>query len=107
MESTEIINQDGETSRVWSICKKPTPNGNMIITPLIEPNTAQSVEAELKYWIRDCNSLGMRTGQCSEEIEVYAQQVDSYEQRNFDTYSPAWEKVNLVRSFRFDSCHFA
>jgi len=96
MESTEIINQDGETSRVWSICKKPTPNGNMIITPLIEPNTAQSVEAELKYWIRDCNSLGMRTGQCSEEIEVYAQQVDSYEQRNFDTYSPAWEKIGTI-----------
>ena len=93
MDSNTIINQDGDTLRTWSICKKPTPNGNWIISPYIGVNSANAAEAELTYWIRDCKSLGRVNGQCAEEIEVYAQVVDAYEQRDFDTYSPAWEKV--------------
>ena len=91
MESTGF-NQYGDSLRVWSICKKPSAVGNMIVSPFVNSGRAMSVEAELQYWIRECHTLG-RYRQCSEEIEIYVQQVDSFTQRDDNADSTAWQKV--------------
>lgn len=90
------LNQDAETLRALTICKKPDPSGNMVISPFVDVSNAASVKAEIKYYNRECTSLDLRGKKCKKEVEVYAQYVDSYLGRDASGTSPEWDKIGII-----------
>ncbi|XP_034060388.1 ephrin type-A receptor 7 isoform X4 [Gymnodraco acuticeps] len=64
--------------RTYQVCKVMEPNqNNWLRTNWIEKGTAQRIFVELKFTLRDCNSLPGVVGTCKETFNLYYQETDS------------------------------
>ena len=46
------IDADQNTIRVLTLCKKPNPEGNLVISPFIPTGGAAQVQVEINYYMR-------------------------------------------------------
>ncbi|XP_014832628.1 PREDICTED: ephrin type-A receptor 7-like isoform X1 [Poecilia mexicana] len=64
--------------RTYQVCKVMEPNqNNWLRTNWIEKGDAQRIFVELKFTLRDCNSLPGVVGACKETFNLYYQETDS------------------------------
>ncbi|XP_077366191.1 ephrin type-A receptor 7 isoform X1 [Festucalex cinctus] len=64
--------------RTYQVCKVMDPNqNNWLRTNWIEKGNAQRIFVELKFTLRDCNSLPGMVGTCKETFNLYYQETDS------------------------------
>ncbi|XP_074541804.1 ephrin type-A receptor 7 isoform X2 [Halichoeres trimaculatus] len=64
--------------RTYQVCQVMEPNqNNWLRTNWIEKGTAQRIFVELKFTLRDCNSLPGVVGTCKETFNLYYQETDS------------------------------
>ncbi|XP_037100004.1 ephrin type-A receptor 7 isoform X4 [Syngnathus acus] len=64
--------------RTYQVCKVMEPNqNNWLRTNWIEKGNAQRIFVELKFTLRDCNSLPGMVGTCKETFNLYYQETDS------------------------------
>uniref|UniRef100_A0A8C5I829 Ephrin type-A receptor 7 n=1 Tax=Gouania willdenowi TaxID=441366 RepID=A0A8C5I829_GOUWI len=64
--------------RTYQVCQVMEPNqNNWLRTNWIEKGDAQRIFVELKFTLRDCNSLPGVVGTCKETFNLYYQETDS------------------------------
>ncbi|XP_070842890.1 ephrin type-A receptor 7 isoform X4 [Chaetodon trifascialis] len=64
--------------RTYQVCQVMEPNqNNWLRTNWIEKGNAQRIFVELKFTLRDCNSLPGVVGTCKETFNLYYQETDS------------------------------
>uniref|UniRef100_A0A665W047 Ephrin type-A receptor 7 n=1 Tax=Echeneis naucrates TaxID=173247 RepID=A0A665W047_ECHNA len=64
--------------RTYQVCQVMEPNqNNWLRTNWIEKSDAQRIFVELKFTLRDCNSLPGVVGTCKETFNLYYQETDS------------------------------
>uniref|UniRef100_A0A3B4AFW5 Ephrin type-A receptor 7 n=1 Tax=Periophthalmus magnuspinnatus TaxID=409849 RepID=A0A3B4AFW5_9GOBI len=64
--------------RTYQVCQVMEPNqNNWLRTNWIEKGDAQRIFVELKFTLRDCNSLPGVVGSCKETFNLYYQETDS------------------------------
>ncbi|XP_061559887.1 ephrin type-A receptor 7 isoform X4 [Phycodurus eques] len=64
--------------RTYQVCKVMEPNqNNWLRTNWIEKGNAQRIFVELKFTLRDCNSLPGMVGACKETFNLYYQETAS------------------------------
>ncbi|XP_041832001.1 ephrin type-A receptor 7 isoform X4 [Melanotaenia boesemani] len=64
--------------RTYQVCQVMEPNqNNWLRTNWIEKRDAQRIFVELKFTLRDCNSLPGVVGTCKETFNLYYQETDS------------------------------
>ncbi|XP_051908090.1 ephrin type-A receptor 7 isoform X6 [Hippocampus zosterae] len=64
--------------RTYQVCRVMEPNqNNWLRTNWIEKRNAQRIFVELKFTLRDCNSLPGMVGTCKETFNLYYQETDS------------------------------
>ncbi|XP_034006384.1 ephrin type-A receptor 7 isoform X3 [Trematomus bernacchii] len=64
--------------RTYQVCKVMEPNqNNWLRTNWIEKGTAQRIFVELKFTLRDCNSLPGVVGTCKETFNLHYKETDS------------------------------
>ncbi|CAF96779.1 unnamed protein product [Tetraodon nigroviridis] len=64
--------------RTYQVCRVMEPNqNNWLRTNWIEKGNAQRIFVELKFTLRDCNSLPGVVGTCKETFNLYYQETDS------------------------------
>ncbi|KAM4521742.1 ephrin type-A receptor 7 isoform 4-T4 [Odontesthes bonariensis] len=64
--------------RTYQVCQVLEPNqNNWLRTNWIEKGDAQRIFVELKFTLRDCNSLPGVVGTCKETFNLYYQETDS------------------------------
>ncbi|XP_054618667.1 ephrin type-A receptor 7 isoform X2 [Dunckerocampus dactyliophorus] len=64
--------------RTYQVCKVMEPNqNNWLRTNWIKKGNAQRIFVELKFTLRDCNSLPGVVGSCKETFNLYYQETDS------------------------------
>ncbi|CAL9691778.1 unnamed protein product [Knipowitschia caucasica] len=64
--------------RTYQVCQVMEPNqNNWLRTNWIEKGDAQRIFIELKFTLRDCNSLPGVVGSCKETFNLYYQETDS------------------------------
>ncbi|KAK9531202.1 hypothetical protein VZT92_010644 [Zoarces viviparus] len=64
--------------RTYQVCQVMEPNqNNWLRTNWIDKGTAQRIFVELKFTLRDCNSLPGVVGTCKETFNLYYQETDS------------------------------
>uniref|UniRef100_A0A8C8HQG9 Ephrin type-A receptor 7 n=1 Tax=Oncorhynchus tshawytscha TaxID=74940 RepID=A0A8C8HQG9_ONCTS len=69
--------------RTYQVCQVMEPNqNNWLRTSWIEKGDAQRIFVELKFTLRDCNSLPGVVGTCKETFNLYYQETDSEVGRN-------------------------
>ncbi|KAG2467741.1 EPHA7 protein, partial [Polypterus senegalus] len=69
--------------RTYQVCQVMEPNqNNWLRTNWIEKGNAQRIFIELKFTLRDCNSLPGVLGTCKETFNLYYQETDSDVGRN-------------------------
>ncbi|XP_071755353.1 ephrin type-A receptor 7 isoform X1 [Centroberyx gerrardi] len=69
--------------RTYQVCQVMEPNqNNWLRTNWIEKGDAQRIFVELKFTLRDCNSLPGVVGTCKETFNLYYQETDSEVGRN-------------------------
>ncbi|XP_037606380.1 ephrin type-A receptor 7 isoform X6 [Sebastes umbrosus] len=69
--------------RTYQVCQVMEPNqNNWLRTNWIEKGNAQRIFVELKFTLRDCNSLPGVVGTCKETFNLYYQETDSEMGRN-------------------------
>ncbi|XP_015210582.1 ephrin type-A receptor 7 isoform X2 [Lepisosteus oculatus] len=69
--------------RTYQVCQVMEPNqNNWLRTNWIEKGNAQRIFVELKFTLRDCNSLPGVLGTCKETFNLYYQETDSDIGRN-------------------------
>ncbi|MBN3273570.1 EPHA7 protein, partial [Polyodon spathula] len=69
--------------RTYQVCQVMEPNqNNWLRTNWIEKGNAQRIFVELKFTLRDCNSLPGVLGTCKETFNLYYQETDSDYRRN-------------------------
>uniref|UniRef100_A0A8C9TAB4 Ephrin type-A receptor 7 n=1 Tax=Scleropages formosus TaxID=113540 RepID=A0A8C9TAB4_SCLFO len=69
--------------RTYQVCQVMEPNqNNWLRTNWIEKGDAQRIFVELKFTLRDCNSLPGVVGTCKETFNLYYQETESEVGRN-------------------------
>ncbi|XP_048106178.1 ephrin type-A receptor 7 isoform X5 [Alosa alosa] len=69
--------------RTYQVCQVMEPNqNNWLRTNWIEKGDAQRIFVELKFTLRDCNSLPGVVGTCKETFNLYYQETDTEVGRN-------------------------
>ncbi|XP_053499880.1 ephrin type-A receptor 7 isoform X6 [Ictalurus furcatus] len=69
--------------RTYQVCQVMEPNqNNWLRTNWIEKGDAQRIFVELKFTLRDCNSLPGMVGTCKETFNLYYQETDAEMGRN-------------------------
>ncbi|XP_060769940.1 ephrin type-A receptor 7 isoform X2 [Neoarius graeffei] len=69
--------------RTYQVCQVMEPNqNNWLRTNWIEKGDAQRIFVELKFTLRDCNSLPGVVGTCKETFNLYYQETDAEMGRN-------------------------
>ncbi|XP_058248868.1 ephrin type-A receptor 7 isoform X1 [Hemibagrus wyckioides] len=69
--------------RTYQVCQVMEPNqNNWLRTNWIEKGDAQRIFVELKFTLRDCNSLPGVVGSCKETFNLYYQETDAEMGRN-------------------------
>ncbi|XP_026869889.1 ephrin type-A receptor 7 isoform X3 [Electrophorus electricus] len=69
--------------RTYQVCQVMEPNqNNWLRTNWIEKGDAQRIFVELKFTLRDCNSLPGVVGTCKETFNLYYQETDAEVGRN-------------------------
>ncbi|XP_063078954.1 ephrin type-A receptor 7 isoform X2 [Engraulis encrasicolus] len=69
--------------RTYQVCQVMEPNqNNWLRTNWIEKGDAQRIFVELKFTLRDCNSLPGVVGTCKETFNLYYQETDAEAGRN-------------------------
>ncbi|KAJ8356039.1 hypothetical protein SKAU_G00188330 [Synaphobranchus kaupii] len=69
--------------RTYQVCQVMEPNqNNWLRTNWIEKGNAQRIFVELKFTLRDCNSLPGVVGTCKETFNLYYQETESEVGRN-------------------------
>ncbi|XP_034435664.1 ephrin type-A receptor 7 isoform X7 [Hippoglossus hippoglossus] len=69
--------------RTYQVCQVMEPNqNNWLRTNWVEKGDAQRIFVELKFTLRDCNSLPGVVGTCKETFNLYYQETDSEVGRN-------------------------
>ncbi|MBN3283440.1 EPHA7 protein, partial [Polyodon spathula] len=69
--------------RTYQVCQVMEPNqNNWLRTNWIEKGNAQRIFVELKFTLRDCNSLPGVLGTCKETFNLYYQETDSDYRKN-------------------------
>ncbi|KAJ8409769.1 hypothetical protein AAFF_G00218280 [Aldrovandia affinis] len=69
--------------RTYQVCQVMEPNqNNWLRTNWIEKGDAQRIFVELKFTLRDCNSLPGVVGTCKETFNLYYQETESEAGRN-------------------------
>uniref|UniRef100_A0A672HRZ6 receptor protein-tyrosine kinase n=1 Tax=Salarias fasciatus TaxID=181472 RepID=A0A672HRZ6_SALFA len=64
--------------RTYQVCQVMEPNqNNWLRTNWVEKGDAQRIFVELKFTLRDCNSLPGVVGTCKETFNLYYQETDS------------------------------
>ena len=64
--------------RTYQVCRFMEPNQyNWLRTNWVEKTTAQRIFVELKFTLRDCNSLPGVVGTCKETFNLFYQETDS------------------------------
>ncbi|TRY91970.1 hypothetical protein DNTS_034157 [Danionella cerebrum] len=69
--------------RTYQVCQVLEPNqNNWLRTNWIEKGEAQRIFVEMKFTVRDCNSLPEVVGSCKETFNLYYQETDGIVGRN-------------------------
>ncbi|XP_061756371.1 ephrin type-A receptor 7 isoform X4 [Nerophis ophidion] len=82
-EEISGVDENYTPIRTYQVCKVMEPNqNNWLRTNWIRKGKAQRIFVELKFTLRDCNSLPGVVGSCKETFNLYYQETDSELGRN-------------------------
>ncbi|XP_061900414.1 ephrin type-A receptor 7 isoform X2 [Entelurus aequoreus] len=77
-EEISGVDENYTPIRTYQVCKVMEPNqNNWLRTNWIKKGKAQRIFVELKFTLRDCNSLPGVVGSCKETFNLYYQETDS------------------------------
>ncbi|XP_076868331.1 ephrin type-A receptor 3 [Brachyhypopomus gauderio] len=77
-EEISVMDERNTPMRTYQVCNVMEPNqNNWLRTGLISRGGAQRIYVELKFTLRDCNSLPGMSGTCKETFNVYYHESNS------------------------------
>jgi len=90
------IDADQNTIRVLTLCKKPKPEGNLVISPFIPTGGAAQVQVEINYYMRACKTLSKYRSKCVEEIDILTAEATDAKSRNLNT--DTWNQIDTIKA---------
>ncbi|KTF70886.1 hypothetical protein cypCar_00048192, partial [Cyprinus carpio] len=94
-EEVSIMDEKNSPIRTYQVCNVMEPNqNNWLRTHWIRRGAAQRIYIEIKFTLRDCNSLPGVIGTCKETFNLYYLESDSDNERY--THESRFTKIDTV-----------